>query len=89
MAKETKQKQTNLEPVKKLIAEKTKDGDLSDADIEEIINKTKSLYKDQPLTPEDINNIWLTAVKDVGKANQEVKKIPILLKILGVIMTFA
>ncbi|MDO5328948.1 MAG: putative ABC transporter permease [Coriobacteriia bacterium] len=82
-------KGANLKPVKALIKEKTKDGNLSDSDINDIINQTKSLYKDTPLTRQDILDLQKTVNKELDKSVNKSKKNHISTKIIGVIMIFA
>lgn len=86
MPKDKSFKQADLEPVKKLIIQKTKDGNLSDKDIDDILKETKHLYKETPLTHQDIFslNIYLsTHLKE--NANKK-GNVPLILKILGVLM---
>lgn len=82
-------KKVDLDPVKDLIKEKVSDGDLSNSDISDILDKTRDLYKQAPLTETDVLKIYNTMVDELGAGNDKKQKVPILLKIAGVITIIA
>lgn len=86
MYKDNKKNQVDLKPIKKLIAEKVKDGDLSEKDIDDILKETESLYEQAPLSHDDISEIAKTVNDDLQKSYAQKEKVPLLLRILGIVM---
>ena len=91
MSKNKKQKfhQANLEPIKKLIKEKASDGDLSNQDIQDILKSTKDVYKETPLTEVDILKLYTTMVDELDSGVYGQRKVPVLLRIFGIIIAIS
>ena len=91
MSRNKKQKfqQADLEPIKKLIKEKASDGDLSNQDIQDILKSTKDVYKETPLTEVDILKLYTTMVDELDAGVYGHRKVPVLLRIFGIIIAIS
>ena len=79
----------DLEPIKKLIKEKASDGDLSNQDIKDILKSTKDVYKETPLTEVDILKLYTTMVDELDSGVYGQRKVPVLLRIFGIIIAIS
>lgn len=91
MSKNKKQKfqQADLEPIKKLIKEKASDGDLSNQDIQDILKGTKDVYKETPLTKVDILKLYNTMIDELDAGVYGHRKVPVLLRVFGIIIAIS
>lgn len=87
--KKKKKSDVDLQPVKDKIKEKVSDGQLSNEDIAEILHSTKNLYKEAPLSELDILRIYNTMIDKLRLGIDKNYKVPILLRIIGVITCLA